>query len=402
MKYRAVKITGIGPVTPAGIGREAFWKGMLEPISRVRIYPNLGEQYGPLVAAYFDRFDTKKYVELPKIPKSAPRHTLFALAAANLALADAGIDHRELAASSCAIVTGSSLMDFGGITKTYDGVYRTGAKGAVPRVIYTTNNASVPDAIATMLNINAKTMPMQSSCCAGLDAIGFAAGMVADGRADIAICGGTEAPLHRCPILELRAAGLTPTTTQMPDRLVRPFDLWRTTGVVSEGACLFVIEAEDSPREAYGYITGYAFASDDRDAPCSGMATAARGALAEARRRPHEIECINAWGPGHRLIDEAEAQSMVKVFGDDLANIPAVSIKAAIGSPLGAAGAIQTAVAALGLKHSLIPPTVNWTHPDPACPMNVSNQVRTVAHTRTLINAHGVGNVNASVILERR
>jgi len=242
---------------------------------------------------------------------------------------------------------------------------------------------------------------LQNSCCSGLDALGYAAATVARGEAEMAICGGTEAPLHRCPLLELRAAGLTPPTVEMSDRLARPFDLWRTTGVVSEGACMFVLEPETSPRPGYGFITGYAFANDGAGDVCSGIAEAARLAMADSGIKPDMIDAINAWGPGHRLIDAGEARAMQRVFGSGLSNIPALSIKGALGSALGAAPAIQVGVAALALRNGILPPTVNWERPDPACPLNLSNRIRRVAHEQTLVNSHGVGNVNSCLVLER-
>jgi 3-oxoacyl-[acyl-carrier-protein] synthase II len=402
MKRRRVKITGIGPVTPAGIGREAFWSGILEPVSRIRPYAKFGEEYGPFVAAHISAFDIGKYInDRSLLPKGAARHTLFAVAGAALALADAGIQASELREADCVIITGSSLMDFGGITSSTDAVHKRGAAAAIARTIFTTNITSVPEAINRMLGITARTMTLQNSCCAGMDAIGQAAALVSEGKAEIALCGGTEAPLHRCPLLELRAAGLTPTTTEMPERLARPFDLWRTTGVVSEGACMFVIEPETSKRRGYSYVAGYGFANDRPTDSCGGMKAAGKIALADAGLRPEEIDAINAWGPGHKFIDEGEARAMVDLFKSALAEIPAVSIKGAIGSPLGAAPAIQVAVTALAQKFGIIPPTVNWEYPDPACPLNLSGHARNVDHVYTLINSHGVGSVNSSLLLAR-
>jgi 3-oxoacyl-(acyl-carrier-protein) synthase len=401
MKRRRVKITGIGPVTPAGIGREEFWNGVLEPVSRVRPFGKFGEEYGPLVAAYIDEFDIRRYVDQTKIPKGSSRQTLFGIVSAILALKDAGISQGELEKASCAVVNGSSLMDFGGIVSSIDAIYKHGARGAKPRNLYTTNTSSTPRAISETLGITARTMAVQSACCGGIDAIGCAAALVAEGAVDIAICGGTEAPLHRSPLLELRAAGLTPPTTEMPERLDRPFDLWRTTGVVSEGSCMFVIEPESSPRQGYSYISGYAYANDKADDLCDGLALAIKLALADGGTRPSEVESINAWGPGHKLIDAAEARAVASVFGSALADTPVVSIKGSIGTPLGAAPAIQVAAAALGQRYGMIPPTVNWEHPDPACPLNLSNRYRTVAHSCTLINAHGLGGLNAALILKR-
>lgn len=401
MKRRRVKITGIGPVTPAGIGKEEFWKGILEPVSRIRPYPHVGHEYGPLVAAYMDDFDIEKFIARSSLPKGTARHTLFAVAGAVLALKDAGISLEELRSSACAVVTGSSLLDFGGIGDAIAMVQRKGARGAAARVVYTTTLTSVLETINQVLGITARTMALQTSCCSGLDAIGYAADLVAKGEVDIALCGGVEAPLHRFPILELRAAGLTPSSTDMSNRVARPFDLWRTTGVVSEGACMFVIEAGESSRNGYSDIIGYASANDAPDNLCGGLATSTRVAMAEAGIRPSQIEAIHAWGPGHKLIDKAEARAMLEVFGINLAEIPTSSIKGAIGSPLGAAPAIQVAAAALSQTKNIILPTVNWDYADPECPLNLSNQPRSIVHNTTLINAHGVGKVNASLILQR-
>ena len=401
MKRRRVKITGLGFVTPAGIGREEFWRGILEPISRIRPYDKLGEEYGPLVAAYIDRFALNKYVDRERIPKGIGRNTQLAAAAAILAVQDTGLLVTELMERDCIVVTGSSLMDFGGISNSTQAVYTKGPQAALPRTIFTTTNANTTETVNIVLGMAARTMTLQNSCCSGMDAIGYAADMIARGEVEMAICGGTEAPLHRCPLLELRAAGLTPPTHEMSDRLARPFDLWRTTGVVSEGACMFVLEPESSPRPGYSFITGYAFANDPAGDVCGGLIEAAKLALADARIKTDQVDAINAWGPGHRRIDAGEGQAMERVFGRNLAQIPALSIKGAVGSALGAAPAIQVGVAALAQRNGTLPPTVNWLYPDPSCPFNLSNRARYVDHEYTLINAHGVGSVNSCMVLQR-
>ncbi len=402
MKRRRVKITGIGPVTSAGIGKEAFWRGILEPVSRVRPYTKFGDDFGPFVAACVADAELERQVDVASLlPKRSARHTWFALAAALLALEDAGIARDGLGGTSVAIVIGSSLLDFGGIGAGIDSVTRHGSRGALARLLLTTTLTTIPDVINRALGITARTMVLQSSCCAGMDAIGFASRLVANGEVDLALCGGTEAPLHRFPMLELRAAGLTPPNTELPERQGRPFDLWRNTGVISEGACLFVIEPEASARRGYSYLSGYAFANDAANDLCGGMATAGRLAIADAGRRPAEIEAINAWGPGHRLIDLAETRALQAIFQSSLQEIPVVSIKGAIGNALGASPAIQVATAALAQQTGVIPPTVNWDYPDPACPLKLSNRCQRIPHRTTLIDSHGVGNVNASLVLDR-
>jgi 3-oxoacyl-(acyl-carrier-protein) synthase len=401
MKRRRVKITGIGPVTPAGIGREAFWAGILESVSRVRVYREIGEEYGPLVAASVERFKLSNHLKPHVALRGAARHTLFAVAGTALALQDAGVEVEEVRESNCAIVTGTSVMDFGGIVRTADSVHKFGSKGAEGRVVFTTNVAGIAGSINQTFGLTARTMAVQSSCCSGLDAIGYAAGLVARGEVELAVCGGTEAPLHRMPLLELRAAGLTPNSSESPERVSRPFDLWRTTGIVSEGACMFLIEPESSRRPAYCFIDGYGCANDPPDDLCGGMSDAMKMAMADAGMGRDAVESISAWGPGHRQIDAAETIALARVFGDSLAQIPVVSLKGAIGTALGAAPAIQLAAASLGLRTGSMPPTVNWSYPDPACRLNLSNQPLTLAHGNAMVNSHGLAGVNSTMVLRQ-
>ena len=201
------------------------------------------------MAAYIDDFNVAKFIDQKKIPKGAARQSLLAVVGAALALRDAGISQEEFNRASGAIVTGSSLMDFGAIGNSIEAVQLRGSKAAQTRLVYTANVTGVQEAISRALGLSARAIALQSACCSGLDAIGHAANLVATGATDMAICGGTEAPLHRFPMLEFRNAELTPANSEMAERAWRaPFDLWRTTGVISEGACMFVIEPEGSRR----------------------------------------------------------------------------------------------------------------------------------------------------------
>lgn len=398
MNRRRVKITGIGPVTPAGIGREAFWKGIVEPVSRVTKVKRFPEEAGAFVAAEVKDFRLENYA--PGVSsKRMPRHTQFAVAGARLALADAGLEMGELRGRSPLVIVGASLMDFGSINKGVDLIVRKGVNNALPSSVFSASVASISGTIGELIGGTTRTLALQSACCAGSDAIGHAANMVASGETDIALCGGTEAPLFFHPMLELRMAGLAPGNPENPERQCRPFDLWRTTGVIGEGACIFVLEPEESPRPAYAFVSGYSFVSDPLENPGGGFGDAIKLALANAGLRPDQIECINAWGPGHKVIDAAEARALARAFGSDLASIPAVSIKGAIGNPLGAGGAIQAACAILGARAGVVAPTVNWEFPDPACPLNLSERSRHIPHRNVLVNAHGLSGTNACLVL---
>lgn len=400
MSRRRVKITGIGPVTPAGIGRDAFWNGIQESVSRVRLIDRFAPEAGSFVAAEVDGFRLNDYAE-DVSAKRMPRHTQFAVAAAALAVKDAGLNLRDLGKISTLIQVGSSLMDFGVINKTVEMIMKKGPIHGLPSSVYSASVSAIGGAIGEMIGGTSRTMALQSACCAGLDSIGHAAAAIARGEVEVAICGGTESPLYFHPMLELRLAGLAPGSPDAPHRQCRPFDLWRTTGVIGEGACVLILEPEESPRQGYAFVDGYSFVTDPAAQPGVGLREAMRLAIANAGYRPHEVDVINAWGPGHRLIDAAEATAIQDVFGDETKQTAAVSIKGAIGNPLGAAGAIQVGCAALGLVHGVVPPTVNWDYPDPACPLALSASSRVLPHRVTAVNSHGLSGTNACLIISR-
>jgi 3-oxoacyl-[acyl-carrier-protein] synthase II len=400
MNRRRVKITGLGFVTPAGIGKEAFWAGIQKPISRVTTLDRFPEGAGAFVGAEVKDFVIDRYVNRTA-SKRMPRHTQFAVAAAALAAEDAGFALSDLKESNALVMVGATLMDFGAINKGVDMILRHGPISALPTSVSNALVSGIGAAIGELIGGATRTLSLQSACCSGLDAIGRAADMIATGEADVAICGGTEAPLHFHPMLELRLAGLSPANPYLPGRQCRPFDRWRTTGVIGEGACVLVLEAAESRRTAYAYVEGHGYASDTLDAPCSGLREAMRVAVGNSGHRFSDIEAISAWGPGHKVLDAAEALVMRHFFAQHIDTIPVMSLKGAIGNPLGAAGAIQAGCAALGLLEGCLPPTVNWEHPDPSCLLNLSSKVRFIAHRNILINAHGLSGTNACLLLTR-
>lgn len=398
---RRVKITGIGPVTPAGIGREAFFRGINEPISRVRNLVGLDPRVGPFIGADIADFDLKAFAP-EENPRRLSRHTQLGLAAAILAIRDAGLTVEEINRLNPAVVSGTSIMDMEKISRGVQIVSQKGPRYSMASTIYESSVVNVPGKISSYLGVPARMIAVQTSCCSGLDAIGQAADLIATGQSNLAIAGGSEAPLSFHPMLEFNAAELNPVNSDAPERCCRPFDLWRSTGVIGEGSAMFILEPEDSPRPAYAWITGYGYASDANGLAGEGISDAANIALANAQRRPGEVDYICAWGPGHRTIDANESTAMRRVFGASLPEIAVVSLKGAIGTALAASGPIQIASTALSLRHGLLPPTVNWETPDPHCPLNLSSQPRYLSPRVAIVNAHGLSGSNAVVVLENR
>ncbi|SDS22031.1 beta-ketoacyl-[acyl-carrier-protein] synthase family protein [Opitutus sp. GAS368] len=397
---RRVKITGIGPVTPAGIGREDFFRGINESVSRVRAITRFDPEAGQFIGAEIPDFDLKKYAP-EENPRRLSRHTQFSLVAAILALKDAGLTPADLARHNPVVLTGTSIMDFDKIGRGMELVMKKGVRYTPGSIMYEASVANVAGKIVEWLGIPARMLTMQTSCCSGLDAVGQAADLVASGQTDLALCGGSESPLSYYPMLGFNASELSPATNETPEKACRPFDLWRSTGVLGEGACIFVLEPEHSPRPAVAWITGYSYANDQDGQAAMGLVECVRQALANAQRRSDEVNFINAWGTGHRVIDANESRAMAHLYGSRLAEIPVSSIKGAIGTALGASGPIQAASTALSLQQGLIPPTVNWESPDPACPLNLSNQPRRLPVRVAVVNSHGLSGSNAALVVER-
>jgi 3-oxoacyl-[acyl-carrier-protein] synthase II len=398
---RRVKITGIGPVTPAGIGREAFFRGINESVSHVRAITRFDPEAGQFVGAEVTDFDLTQFAP-SAATKRMPRHTQFGLAAAILAVQDAGLTPADFRGKNPIIITGTTMMDCESVSKTIELVAKKGPRYGLVSSVTQALSVSIPDKISQYLETPARIMALQTACCSGLDSIGHGAEYVASGQADFVLCGGAEAPLYYHPMLELGLAELSPKSDANPEKICRPFDLWRTTGVIGEGACIFVLEPEESPRPAYAWVTGYGYANDHSDQIGSGWYDSIRMALANARLSQTDIDYISAWGPGHREIDFKEAQSLKRIFGANLETIPVASIKGAIGSGMAAAGAIQIASTALTLRSGVIPPTVNWETPDPDCPLSLSNVPRRLSPTAALVNGHGISGSNSSLVLARK
>jgi 3-oxoacyl-(acyl-carrier-protein) synthase len=373
MKHCRVNITGIGPVTAAGIGRDVFARRILEPVSRIAAV-KLGDKGAVTAAGEVKDFRSSAFA-LDADHLQSPREIQFALAATMLALRDAGLALAEIRKRQPLVVVARPSSDW---ERGPDGALVTVAGRKLrPHAV----QIAVADLVAGRMESGRGLADSFSS----LDAIGYAASQVASGEVDLAICGGADAPLREEILTELKKLGLAPAHANEPARQCRPFDLWRTTGVAGEGACMLVLEAEGSPRRSYASVAGVAQAVETDGQPWAVLAEALRLVLGNAGVRPAEIDCIQADGTGHKALDQAEANALRTALGARLGEIPVVAIKGAIGNALGAAGAIEVGCAALGIRHSMIAPTVNWNHPDPSCRLNLAKAPRVLATGVTLV-----------------
>lgn len=409
MKRNRAVITGIGIVAPNGIGIEAFWESIL--IGRSGIGPITSfdaSDFESQIAGEIKDFNPLDYMEPDLKPMRMARHTQLAYAATMLALKDANLDINNLELPSpTPVVIGVSMNSMDVLERALDAV-RDHGPGRAPA---TACAASLPqgaaNVIADRLGACAHADTISSACPSGLDAIAQAAQMIRNGQVDLAIAGGTDAPITPLAMACFTSSGLSSRRNADPAKADRPFDRARDSGVISEGAGVFVLEnmerAEARGVRAYLEISGYGKHRDvDPAKPASGLEFSMKSALANARRTLAEVDCISAYGPGHPLLDAVEVEMIKQVFGARAHLIPVTSIKGVTGNALAAGGPFQVAASALTIRDQLIAPTANYEAEDPKCDLDfVPNKPRKSKVDCVLINVRGLGGSASTMVVDR-
>jgi 3-oxoacyl-[acyl-carrier-protein] synthase II len=403
-----VVVTGLGVVAPNGIGHHAFWNGILRRKSAIRHITRFdASQLKTQIAGEVPDFEPGAYLSGIKT-KRAARHTQFALVATHLALEDAALDpHACRIDFAVPVVMGVSTSAFDVIEKGTRHMPRKGPDAASGFVITESLPQAVTTAICSLLKVGTVPTTLSSACPSGLDAVVNAYRQLRDGVAEFAICGGADSPLSLVPFANFANAGLASMRNDCPEKASRPFDRERDSGVISEGAGVLVLETLGHARargaRVYGEITGCASVLDPAPGVHgSGLAESMRLAVANAGRRVEAVDYICAHGPGHPEMDRVETEMIKRTFGQQAYRLPVSSIKGAIGNPLAAAGPLQVVATARCLHEGIIPPTANLEFPDPACDLDyVASGPRQARVNCALVNSHGVGGGNTSVVMER-
>ena len=409
MKRNRVVITGMGILAPNGTGHETFWKSILSGesgIGPITLFDTNG--FKSRIAGEVKNFDPLDYIEPELKPKRMARHTQLAYAATMMALRDAQLDpdHLDLP-GPVPVVIGISTSAIDVIESVYNALQEKGPN----RVPTTSSAASIPQAaantIADRIGMAAHAATVSSACPSGLDALAEAAALIRSGAADIAIAGGADAPITPLTMASFIASGLSSTRNGEPEKASRPFDLERDSGVISEGAGVFVLEnlerAEARNAPIYLEISGYGKQRDlDTTRPGSGLADSMKIALANACRTQTDVDYICAYGPSHPVLDAVEVQSIKTVFGERAYEVAVSSIKGVTGNPLAAGGPFQVAACALAFRDQLAPPTANYEVSDPDCDLDfIPNRPRRLTLNCALVNVRGIGGSASSLILNR-
>ncbi|MEJ5377262.1 MAG: beta-ketoacyl-ACP synthase II [bacterium] len=408
---KRVVVTGIGMLTPLGIGMEASWKACLEGRSGVsRIHKFDPSPFKTQVAGQLQEFDRSKYLDA----KEARRYDdfcQFALVAAEMALSDSGLQITEELRDRAGVIVGTG---FGGL-ETFERNFKAFLDGGprklspffIPMMI--ANMAS--GLVAIRYGIRGPNTCTVTACAASSHALGDAFKVIQRGQADVMFAGGTEASLTALMLGGFDVMKATSTRNQDPQGASRPFDKQRDGFVPAEGAAILILEelqhAKARGAKIYAEVLGYGMSNDAHhftapDPEGKGAALCMRMALEDANIAPEQVDYINAHGTSTPLNDVIETQAIKKVFGKHAYSLAVSSTKSMTGHLLGAAGAAEAAFTCLAIRDQMAPPTINYENPDPDCDLDyVPNKARAMAIRYALSNSFGFGGTNASLIFSR-
>lgn len=404
-----VALTGLGVISPSGIGLPAFWNSLLKrksgigPITR---FDTTGLK--ARIAGEVDDFVPENFIPTELKPRRMARQTQFALAATKMALEDAGLELKGFPdAHPVTLSIGSSTNDIDTVSNAAITIHKRGIHKVSPSIITTATVQSTGAHLAAMLGVPTDVKSVSTTCSSGTDAVGLGMDLIRAGKAEIVIAGGTDCPITPVPFGSMAKAGLCATDNDHPGSAARPFDKDRETGVISEGCGIVILENLDFARargaEPYAELTGFSTRTDvDVQKSGSGFSVTMQEALGHAGRTKETVDSISAWAPGHPEMDVVETEAIKEVFGDWAYRLAVVSIKGLIGNPFGATGVLMLIAAALSLKNGILPPTANCDEPDPRCDLDyVTDGPRKIPLNCILMNSHGVGGGNSSLVIER-
>ncbi|HMS59055.1 MAG TPA: beta-ketoacyl-ACP synthase II [Tepidiformaceae bacterium] len=409
---RRVVVTGLGLVTPVGHNACDSWDALVAGRSgtaRISLFDPTG--YESQVAGEVKDWDAAKYMDR-KEARRADRFTQFAAVAADEALRHAQYAIDPADGTNVAVIIGTAIGGITTLMSEYDTLLAKGPGRVSPFLMPMMLPDMASGSLSIRLGAKGVNYCLVSACASGADSIGEAANIIRRGDADVAIAGGTEAPITPIAIAGFAAAKALTSLNDEPERASRPFDATRDGFVLAEGAGVLVLEAEEHARargaRILAEVAGYGATSDayhitQPDEQGAGSTRAMRRALAEAGLQPDDIGYINAHGTSTSLNDRLETFAIKKVFGDYAHTLPISSTKTMTGHLLGAAGAIEAAFSVLALTNGILPPTATLVTPDDACDLDyVPGTARSAAGLEAVMsNSLGFGGHNASLIFRR-
>jgi 3-oxoacyl-[acyl-carrier-protein] synthase II len=411
--FRRVVVTGIGAVTDLGLDTQSTWQGLVEGRSGISHITQFDPATLPVkIAGEVKGFDPLKFLE-PKEARRMARCSHFAVAAAKEACHDAGIVvGKDVKSDRAGVVIGTALGGFEMIDAGLQEYRQFGYKRTNPFAL----PASLPNAashhVSTYLGAKGPLKTPVAACASGTEAIGDGAELIKYGRADVVLAGGVEATVIEGAIVAFSLMRVLSTHhNDQPQQAGRPFDKTRDGFVYSEGCVILVLEelqhALARGASIYAEVLGMGISSDAYhiaipDPQAGGAIRAMQWALEDSKVDPRQIDYINAHGSGTQTNDPLETMAIKKVLGDHAYRTLVSSTKSMVGHAMGAAGAIEALSTVMSIKHSIIPPTINLTTPDPVCDLDyVANVARKTEVNIAMSNSFGLGGQNACIVFSK-
>ncbi len=403
---RRVVVTGLGAVTPVGIGVDAFWRGLLEGRSGVGYITRFDTTDFPVkIGAEVTDFDPLDFIDR-KEARRMDRFCQFAVAAAELAVEDAGLDKYDPDRTGVVMGTGVGGMET--LIQQLDVMKRRGPERVSPFFVPMMIANMAAGQIAIRFDARGPNSTVVTACAAATNAIGDAFRIIASGLADVMITGGAEAAFVPIAVAGFWTMRALSRRNGEPEKASRPFDAGRDGFVMGEGAGVLVLESLEHAlargAEIYGEVLGYGMAADAYHitAPAPRGAGGVRSmtwALEDAGLEPESVDYINAHGTSTPLNDRLETEAIKTVFGQHAYKLAVSSTKSVTGHLLGAAGAIEAMACLLAIRDGVVPPTINHDQPDEGCDLDyVPNVARRMKVRIALSNSFGFGGQNATLI----
>jgi len=411
MSDRRVVITGLGAVSPVGIGKDSFWESLTSGKSGIDYISKFDTtDFDVKIGAEVKNFDPTLYMD-KKEAKRMDLFTQYAVAGTYLALEDAKVTPQELEPNRIGVIIGSGIGGIGTFETEKEKLMTKGPSRVSPFFIPMMISNMAAGQIAISFNLKGPSMTITTACASGTHAIGEAFRMIKLGVIDAAVTGGTEAAISPMAVAGFSSMKALSTRNDEPQKASRPFDKDRDGFVIGEGAgILFIEELEHALKRnatIYAEIVGYGATTDafhitQPDPNADGARAAMQLALLEANVPLDEVDYINAHGTSTYYNDKLETLAIKDLFKEHAKDINISSTKSMTGHLLGAAGGIEAIATALAIKESTIPPTINYETKDEECDLNYTPNVKVNRDIRyALSNSLGFGGHNASILLKK-
>jgi 3-oxoacyl-[acyl-carrier-protein] synthase II len=412
MSRRRVVVTGLGLVCPVGVGVEESWQALVAGKSGVGPITHYdASTYPTKIAGEVRGFEPEKFMDRKEVRRN-DRFIQFALAAADMAVADSGIDFAKEDPERVGVIVGSGMGGLDTIEDTHKTLMERGVRKVSPFFIPAIIINLAPGQIALRWGLKGPNYSPVSACATGNHSIGDALMYIERGMADVMIAGGTEATLTPLGLAGFCAARAMSERNDAPEKASRPFDKGRDGFVAAEGAGILVVEEYEHARRRgariYAELCGYGASCDANHVTSpapegEGGQRAMRMALADAGLRPEQVGYVNTHGTSTPQGDIAECQAIRKVFGDWAdRGLVVSSTKSMTGHMLGAAGGAEAVFSVLALHRGVVPPTMNVEEQDPECRLDVvPNVAREVKTEAVLSNSFGFGGTNAVIAFRK-